>query len=88
MKYNIMEHSSTLSLIFIVPIILLIIGTDITKLIEHQTYNEGLFSSILQATVTLFSIIIALSILSLEHSVSNHTAIILGNYQLTTTSIF
>ena len=80
MKYDIMEHSSTLSLIFIVPIILLIIGTDITKLIEHQTYNEGLFSSILQATVTLVSIIIALSILSLEHSVSNHTALILTAY--------
>ena len=80
MKYNIMEHSSTLSLIFIVPIILLIIGTDITKLIEHQTYNEELFNSILQATVTLFSIIIALSILALEHSVSNHTALILTTY--------
>ena len=80
MKYNIMEHSSTLSLIFIVPIILLIIGTDITKLIEHQTYDEELFNSILQATVTLFSIIIALSILSLEHSVSNHTALILTAY--------
>ena len=80
MKYNIMEHSSTLSLIFIVPIILLIIGTDITKLIEHQTYDEELFNSILQATVTLFSIIMALSILSLEHSVSNHTALILTAY--------
>ena len=80
MKYNIIEHSSTLSLIFIVPIILLIIGTDITKLIEHQTYDKELFNSILQATVTLFSIIIALSILSLEHSVSNHTAIILTTY--------
>ena len=78
MKYDIWLHSTTLS--FICMAILATISIGIYIIIDDQIYDEDLFYLILQSTITLFSIIIALSIISIEHSASNHTSTILKLY--------
>ena len=79
MKYNIWLHSTTLSIISITSLIFLF-AINTIYVIDAQKYDENLFNLILQSTTTLFSIIIALSIISLEHSASNHTSTILKLY--------
>ena len=61
-------------------VILATILIGINIIIDDQIYDEDLFYLILQSTITLFSIIIALSIISIEHSASNHTSTILKLY--------
>ena len=77
MKYDIWLHSTTLLSICITLAAILI---AINVIIDDQIYDEDLFYLILQSTITLFSIIIALSIISIEHSASNHTSTILKLY--------
>ena len=77
MKYDIWLHSTTLSFICMAILATISIGILI---IDDQIYDEDLFYLILQSTITLFSIIIALSIISIEHSASNHTSTILKLY--------
>ena len=78
MSNNIWLHSKKLPLIFGIVIFLIIVYA--TTIPIQYTDDYELLGLIFQVTATIFSIIMALSIISLEHSANNHTSTILRLY--------